>query len=215
MDDLLEISDVYKVLFALAAGMLLGYEREQKDKSAGLKTITIICLGSALFSMLGYKMGAPLGEPTRIASYVVSGIGFLGGGVIFKEGFSVHGLTTAGIIWISAAIGVAIGFGQFGTAGIFLVVCLLFLQLTPVLSRALMRRKQLRMLRIQLPREHIALKAFILSEINLLTRNHSQPHYLLENHVVTIFLDIRIHPQKLKDLEQLLLSVPEIEGFSF
>ncbi len=110
LSEYFEISDVLKALVSLLAGVILGYERELKDKSAGLKTITIICLGSTLFTILSYKFSGD-GDPTRIASYVVSGIGFLGAGVIFKEGFNVHGLTTAVTIWCSAAIGCFAGAG--------------------------------------------------------------------------------------------------------
>lgn len=118
LSEYFEISDVLKALVSLLAGVILGYERELKDKSAGLKTITIICLGSTLFTILSYKFSGD-GDPTRIASYVVSGIGFLGAGVIFKEGFNVYGLTTAGIIWIAAAIGMSIGFGEILLAFVF------------------------------------------------------------------------------------------------
>ena len=82
MADTWEMIDVYKALLATVAGVILGMERELKDKAAGLKTITVICLGSALFTIVSYKIGLPEGESTRIASYIVSGIGFLGAGVM-------------------------------------------------------------------------------------------------------------------------------------
>src|SRR5689334_18124669 len=111
MTDHWEMMDVYKALLSAAAGLILGFERELKDKAAGLKTITIITLGATLFAIISYKAAGP--DPTRIASYIVSGVGFLGAGVIFKDGFNVSGLTTAGIIWLAAAIGTSIGFGEF------------------------------------------------------------------------------------------------------
>jgi putative Mg2+ transporter-C (MgtC) family protein len=95
MMDHWEIIDLYKALLALAAGIILGSEREFKDKAAGLKTITVICLGSALFSIISYKVGVADHETTRIASYIVSGVGFIGAGCIFKDGANVLGLTTA------------------------------------------------------------------------------------------------------------------------
>ena len=75
MVDHWEILDVYKALFAIVAGIILGLERELKDKVAGLKTITIICLGATLFGILSYKVGGT-NNPTHIAAYVVSGVGF-------------------------------------------------------------------------------------------------------------------------------------------
>src|SRR5690606_5241927 len=96
-------TDIWKAGMAIIAGVLLGYERESKDKSAGLKTITIITVGSALFAILPQNY---IGKDVSfsIAAGMISRIGFLGAGVIFREGFTIHGLTTAGIIWVSAAI---------------------------------------------------------------------------------------------------------------
>ena len=85
----------------------------------------MICLGSALFSIISYKVGIADNETTRIASYIVSGVGFIGAGVIFKEGADVSGLTTAGIIWVAAAVGTAIGFGEFYLAATFMAASLL------------------------------------------------------------------------------------------
>jgi len=120
-----ESLDLLKAVCSLIAGLILGFERELKDKAAGLRTITLICLGCTLFTLLSYKMGTGDSEDaTRIASYVVSGIGFLGAGVIFKDAFSINGLTTASIIWLAAAIGMSIGFGQFLLALTFLLVSL-------------------------------------------------------------------------------------------
>ncbi len=79
-----EALDLLKAVTSLLVGMILGAERELKDKAAGFRTITLICLGSTLFTLLSYKLGMGESEDaTRIASYVVSGIGFLGAGVIF------------------------------------------------------------------------------------------------------------------------------------
>src|SRR5690606_11433174 len=89
--DHIELADIYKALFALIAGLILGYERELKDKSAGLKTITIICLGSALFTIISMKIRFGTNDPGRIAANIITGIGFLGAGFIFKSGFNVYG----------------------------------------------------------------------------------------------------------------------------
>jgi putative Mg2+ transporter-C (MgtC) family protein len=118
-----ENEDILKAGFALAAGIILGLEREIKDKAAGIKTITIICLGACLFSILSERLGAP-GNATTLAAYIVSGVGFIGAGTIFKEGPTISGLTTAGIIWLSAAVGTAIGFAQYATAIIFILASL-------------------------------------------------------------------------------------------
>jgi len=128
-----EVLDIYKALLAVGAGIILGLEREMKDKVAGLKTITIICLGATLFSIISYKVGGQ-GNNTAIAAYIVSGVGFIGAGAIFKDGFSISGLTTAGIIWLAAAVGTAIGFGEFYLAATFMVASLVIIFLTPVIN---------------------------------------------------------------------------------
>ncbi|MGQ0848296.1 MAG: MgtC/SapB family protein [Actinomycetota bacterium] len=102
-------------LLVLAAGLsaLIGLEREARHRSAGLRTHMLVGLGSALFAMVGEALGT---DPTRVAAQVVSGIGFLGAGAIFRSGDHVRGLTTAAGLWTVAAIGVASGLGLLALA---------------------------------------------------------------------------------------------------
>jgi putative Mg2+ transporter-C (MgtC) family protein len=100
-----------RLLMVIIIGGLIGAERELKSKSAGFRTIMMICLGSFLFTTFS-KYISPL-TPDRIASNIVTGIGFLGAGVIFKNNNRVNGLTTAATIWISAALGMGVATGQY------------------------------------------------------------------------------------------------------
>jgi putative Mg2+ transporter-C (MgtC) family protein len=100
-----------KLLLALVIGAVIGAEREYRSKSAGFRTLTLICVGAALFTILSELIGGPKGTPDRIASNVVVGIGFVGAGVIFKGEEGVSGITTAALIWVTAALGMAIGAG--------------------------------------------------------------------------------------------------------
>ena len=120
-------SEILKIVFAFIAGTALGFEREYHDKPAGMRTIILITVGAALFSLLGISMHFQ--SPDRIASNVVTGVGFVGAGVIFKEGINVHGLTSAATIWVSAAIGMAIGFGDYWLAATTLLLTLFALTL--------------------------------------------------------------------------------------
>ena len=105
------ISDSAIKLFAsLLVGGLIGFEREYRSKSAGLRTFSLICLGSTIFTILSIEISP--NSPDRIAANIVTGIGFLGAGVIFKQDDRVKGLTTAVIIWITSALGMAIGDGH-------------------------------------------------------------------------------------------------------
>lgn len=139
-------SEVNKFLMATLLCGLIGAEREFRSKQAGLKTMIMIGLGSTLFTILSIKIG--LSSHDRIASNIVTGIGFLGAGVIFKEDNQVKGLTTACVIWIVAAIGMAIGSGYYEQAiGVTLVV-LLALFTFPYLEEMVERRFTKRVYRI-------------------------------------------------------------------
>ncbi len=103
--------DILKLLLAILAGGLIGAEREFRDKAAGFRTLILICAGAAFFTMLSLKFSVS-GDPARVAAGVVSGIGFLGAGVILRDRGRVMGLTTAAIIWMTAALGMGIGAGH-------------------------------------------------------------------------------------------------------
>ncbi len=114
----ISVNDLIKIGLGVFCGGLLGFERQYKNKTAGFRTIILICLGSTIFTMLAQRAG--LG----ININLVTGIGFIGAGVIFKDNIAVSGLTTAAIIWVSAAIGMAAGTGNYLLAIICTVLTL-------------------------------------------------------------------------------------------
>ena len=101
-----------KVLVSTICGAIVGYERELKNKSAGLRTIILICVGSCLFTVASFAAAHFTGDPTRILSTIVTGIGFLGGGVIVQHEDKLIGITTAAFIWVVSAIGILCGLGM-------------------------------------------------------------------------------------------------------
>jgi putative Mg2+ transporter-C (MgtC) family protein len=101
---------------AFVLGALVGVERQWRQRQAGLRTNCLVAIGSAMFVMMGGLISGADGSQGRVAAYVVSGIGFLGGGVILKEGFSIRGLNTAATLWCTAAIGTLVGLGRIGFA---------------------------------------------------------------------------------------------------
>jgi putative Mg2+ transporter-C (MgtC) family protein len=112
MDDNLELATfALRIVLALVLGMAIGIERQYHQHPAGLRTNALVCLGAAMFVSLSTLMN-DTASPTRVASYVVSGIGFLGGGVILREGLNVRGLNTAATLWCTAAIGSLVGAGR-------------------------------------------------------------------------------------------------------
>lgn len=106
---------IVNVYSALGLGLLIGLEREFRQHPAGLRTNALVCVGSALFMSLTFLLH-DVGSPTRIASYIISGIGFLGGGVILKQGVNIRGMNTAATLWCSAAVGSLCGAGHWGFA---------------------------------------------------------------------------------------------------
>lgn len=107
-----------KIFLALMLGGILGMERQYHDKPAGYATNCLICLGAMLFTVLSEYMGAAGGDPGRISAQIVTGVGFIGAGSILRDGNKISGLTTAAGVWLVAAIGMAVGYGQYVLAAI-------------------------------------------------------------------------------------------------
>jgi putative Mg2+ transporter-C (MgtC) family protein len=117
---------IFLTRLAVAAilGIAIGFERQWRQRSAGLQTSSLVAVGAALFTMLDVVIGA--GDSTRIVAGIVTGVGFIGGGVILRTGLGISGLNTAATIWASAAVGALAGFGlgreaALGAAGIIVL----------------------------------------------------------------------------------------------
>jgi putative Mg2+ transporter-C (MgtC) family protein len=108
---------------SIVLGFIIGLERESRGKDAGISTHILVIGGSMLFTLISAMVDPA--STSRIASQIIPGIGFLGAGLILKEGGNVHNLTTAASLWFSAAIGMAIGFGFYTVAIIAGVACML------------------------------------------------------------------------------------------
>jgi putative Mg2+ transporter-C (MgtC) family protein len=213
MIDQWEITDVYKALFAIAAGIILGLEREMKDKVAGLKTITIICLGAALFGILSYRIGGA-NNTTTLAAYVVSGVGFIGAGAIFKDGFTISGLTTAGIIWLAAAVGLSIGFGEFYLAGTFIAASLVIIFITPFINLIFAPTKISKQLIVILSREDIDKKDGLLQGLKDAGVRMEEKKLILKDALAEVVMDIRFHHKKLKWIQGYLLNNTIVKSFT-
>jgi putative Mg2+ transporter-C (MgtC) family protein len=118
-----------RLLVSLFIGIIIGLEREIQQKSAGLRTSVLICMGATIFATASVEFGAVSGiaDPSRIAAQIVTGIGFLGAGTIIRTRGSVHGLTTAATIWVMASLGLAVGLGLYnlGIGGALLTLIVL------------------------------------------------------------------------------------------
>lgn len=129
-----------RLLLAAAAGGLVGLEREFHRKSAGFRTNILIAMGSALFTMLSGTLSASGGgDSTRIASQILTGMGFLGAGAIMRTNRNVHGLTTAATVWVNAALGMAAGAGLYHMTFIAVAITLIVLLILTPIERAFER----------------------------------------------------------------------------
>lgn len=120
---------ILRLVLAIGAGTIIGFERELHDKPAGLRTNILICFGAALFTVMSVAMaGEAYSDRARIAAQVVTGVGFLGAGTIVHFKGNVMGLTTAATIWADASVGMAFGAGEYvlGVAATILTAAVLF-----------------------------------------------------------------------------------------
>lgn len=137
----MDIEILLRFLLAALWGGLVGAEREYRSKSAGFRTMIMISIGSCFFTMMSSFIGGT-GNPDRIASNIVTGIGFLGAGVIFRGENKVNGITTAATIWAVAAVGMGIGAGKYFAAGCASILILMVLALLSYFETAIDRWNQ-------------------------------------------------------------------------
>jgi putative Mg2+ transporter-C (MgtC) family protein len=210
---------ILRPLAALVAGALVGLERSYRGRAAGLRTYALVCLGSALLVALAEELlrqpGGGVGDSTRVIQGIVTGIGFLGAGVILKEGFSVRGLTTAASIWVISAVGVTIGAG-FYVAGA--VATLLTLALLSIL-----RTIEDRMPSQSFVHCHLSFRRDQVSDEDWLRKLVAEHGYSISD--LTYRLDSRtdtfeykfvmwsVNPHAGRDLAQTLLAMSKVVDF--
>ena len=134
---------VIRLLVASLVGAVIGFERKYRAKGAGIGTHVLVAIGAALFmivSQYGFD-GAPRFDAARVAAGVVSGIGFLGGGIILKQQNRVSGLTTAAGLWVTAAMGLAVGSGMYILGAASVLIVLLWADITHLLTRKVGKRQ--------------------------------------------------------------------------
>lgn len=133
-----------RIIFAIILGSIIGLERELTNKSAGLRTQIMVCLGACIFTILsihGFATAVtlyPLGDPSRVAAQIITGIGFIGAGTVLRQGLTVTGLTTASTLWIVAAIGMACGCGKISIAVVSTILSVAILVLIRIFERKLL-----------------------------------------------------------------------------
>lgn len=171
----LNMDDVIRILLSVAAGGLIGLEREYRDKAAGFRTLIFICSGACLFTILSAKFALD-SDPNRIAANIVTGVGFLGAGVILREGGRVFGLTTAAAIWLTAAVGMGIGGGEYILSGIMVIVAMIVLWLLPMIEHRIDNVREERFYEIVCAADFDKLERFekTFREAGLRVQSHNQ-----------------------------------------
>ena len=140
-----------RLLVALALGAIVGLERERQERAAGLRTVTMVSLGSCLFTIIG-AYGFANTDPSRVAAQIVTGIGFLGAGTIFLRKDLVRGLTTAATIWAVAAIGMAAGTARYFEAAFTTLLILGVLMVLKPIERRFFKRPSEAQVSVIVPR---------------------------------------------------------------
>ena len=149
--------DIYKLLISFALGGIIGAEREYRSKSAGLRTLILIAMGSTLFTILSIKISSDAG---RIAANIVTGIGFIGAGIIFRENNRVVGITTAAIVWVTAAVGMGIGAGFYEVTICCFVISGMTLVILSPAQKFIRRKSQIRNYRLMCVYQKRTLKTY-------------------------------------------------------
>jgi len=212
MDFVLIPEDLIKISLSTVIGAVIGAEREYRNKSAGFRTVMLITLGSTIFTLLSAKIAPD--NPDRIAANILTGLGFLGAGTLFREDDKMTGLTTAATIWATAALGMAIGSGHYILAlgGTVLVIFILYV-LTYV-EPYIDRRNRVRKYKIVCVYKQHTLSHYEHIFDHLGLRHIRGIQSRISNEIIGNWIVMGAE-EKHEKLIQKLLSDPEIKEFDF
>lgn len=209
----LDPGDVLKVILAVLFGGIIGLEREFRDKAAGLRTLIFICLGATLFTILSANLALDK-DPTRIAANIVSGVGFLGAGVILRDRGRIIGLTTAAMIWLTAALGMGIGGANYGLVVSAVAAILVVLWLFPLIERWIDNIREERSYEILLavnPQKVMAIE----ENLKQLKLKVHTSHQKKDEHAMRCTWEVSGPPKSHSKFIQLLLADPEIKEINY
>jgi putative Mg2+ transporter-C (MgtC) family protein len=207
------MEDILKILLAVLAGGAIGLEREFRDKAAGFRTLILISVGAALFTIFSIRL-AGNGDPGRIAAALVTGVGFLGAGAIMKEGSRVIGLTTAATIWFIAALGMGFGAGEYALTLFMTAVGLVVLWIFPSIEHRVdtMREEQEYVIEFDYSPEKAAALESLFKEHKL--RILEKKHNKIGRRMICSYQTIA-PPARHERLLHLLLQDPAIESIRY
>jgi putative Mg2+ transporter-C (MgtC) family protein len=210
-----------KIVTGLILGSLVGYEREQKMKNAGIKTNVLICLGATLYtaiSMIGHSQGGGIDyDAARIPAQIVSGIGFLGAGAILRDRGNIIGLTTAATIWVVAAIGMTIGYGFPIIATIFTLTILSVLKLLSPIYKGFESTKNHRYYHVEILANGDIKNVVKEIVFNIAERIDKLHEEILDKEKNTRHVDfyVFLHPKKMSIMSDNLRDIVQVEKIHY
>lgn len=197
-----------QILAAFAAGATLGLEREYHNKPAGFRTMILITVSSCLFTILSQLWTGD----DRIAANIVTGIGFIGAGVVFKEGANVKGITSASIVWMAAAIGMCVGLQQYMLAAVVVVLVMTVLLVLFKFETAFDSLLQMKSYEIRFAATEYSIES-LEADFTALRIKYMRTKTAKQNGIVIVEYSIEIHPGKRDRFESFLINNPHIAGF--
>ncbi|MBC7383072.1 MAG: MgtC/SapB family protein [Bacteroidia bacterium] len=206
----LSTEEIVQLFIALIIGGIIGIEREVSSKAAGFRTMILISVGSTLFTIMSIKLGSH-GSEDRIAANILTGIGFIGAGVVFKNGFNVIGLTTAATIWVTSALGMAVGSKDYMLAVEGAILTIIILYLFEYLQNMLTSYHQHRGYNIIFT--DVAKTIEIETKLNALTIKYTRRTETKNNNELRLSVDVYGSKAKIESFNKYLLNEPEIKSF--
>ncbi len=202
-----------KLILSVLIGGVIGIEREIRSKSAGFRTIILICLGATLFTIFSKVLGFP-NNMDRIASNIVTGIGFLGAGVIFRSNNRVNGITTAASIWLSAALGMGIGCDYYTISIEGCALVMAVLAIFSFMDRFLDRINQVREYKITYPYEESMEHKYedVINEFKLTIRSRANEKI---GNIITGSWVVTGSEKEHHRFIEVVLHDPAVTGFSY
>jgi len=208
----IEYETAIQLLLSFFIGTAIGTEREYRSKAAGLRTMIMICLGSTIFTEISISIGAS--SPDRIASNIITGIGFLGAGVIFKDNLTISGITTATTIWISAALGMAVGAGEYFIALAGSVVVLIVLTVLENAKQVISRIHQARTYKITIPRDDSFI-GLLETELKNLKLKFLQERHMKNEEDYILMYEVFGSDKKLTAFNQFLTHEARVKSYEY
>ena len=196
-------------------GSAIGWERDRAGKSVGPRTMALVGASAAAIVNIGQilDINAKYGDPTRAMHAIITGIGFIGAGVIFKDGFSVSGLTTASTIWVSAAIGMAIGVSEYVIAVSTLVFAIVVLAFFEKVQDLIESFHQVRTYRINFENEYKTAKQNVEEKLLQLRIDFKIKKTLQTTQGVSFFYNLSGNQKQLDDFSEFLINLPSVTSF--